>query len=219
VARAPAAKTAVRTRRAILELLKQEGPADSSALARRVGVSAMAVRQHLYGLRDERLVTYDEEPRPVGRPAKRWRLTRGADRLFADGHAELTVGLLGAMRDAFGEAGLERLLAARTRQQVAAYREKVPARASLRRRLRALAAIRTAEGYMAEVRPLEGGAFALVENHCPVCAAATACTGLCASEIEVFRRVLGEGVTVERDEHILSGARRCVYRISDRRPG
>ena len=124
-------KAAVRTRRAVLELLKQEGASDSAALAARLGVSAMAVRQHLYGLRDERLVTYDEEARPLGRPAKLWRLTPEADRLFTDGHAELTVGLLGAMRDAFGEAGLTRLLAVRTRQQVSAYQARVPARGPL----------------------------------------------------------------------------------------
>jgi predicted ArsR family transcriptional regulator len=210
-------RAAVRTRRAVLELLKQEGASDSSALAARLGVSPMAVRQHLYGLRDERLVTYDEEARPLGRPAKLWRLTPEADRLFTDGHAELTVGLLGAMRDAFGEAGLGRLLGARTRQQVAAYAGRVPARGPLRRRLEALAKLRTSEGYMAEVRPLGDGAFAFIENHCPICAAATACSGLCNSEIEVFRRVLGDDVTVEREEHILAGARRCAYRVAPRR--
>jgi predicted ArsR family transcriptional regulator len=210
-------KAAVRTRRALLDVLKQEGASDSRALAARLGVSAMAVRQHLYALRDERLVTYEEEARPVGRPAKLWRLTAAAGRLFTDGHAELTVGLLGAMRDAFGDAGLGRLLAARTRQQVAAYRRRVPAGGSLRRRLDALAKVRTDEGYMAEVRPLGDGAFAFIENHCPICAAATACAGLCASEVEVFRRVLGDGLSIERDEHILAGARRCAYRVAPRR--
>jgi predicted ArsR family transcriptional regulator len=59
-----------------------------------------------------------------------------------------------------------------------------------------------------------GGGFLLVENHCPVCAAARTCQGLCASELEVFRRVLGPDVTVERSDHILAGARRCAYRVS-----
>jgi predicted ArsR family transcriptional regulator len=59
-----------------------------------------------------------------------------------------------------------------------------------------------------------GGGFLLVENHCPICAAARTCQGLCASELEVFRRVLGPDVTVERSDHILAGARRCAYRVS-----
>jgi len=36
---------------------------------------------------------------------------------------------------------------------------------------------------------------------------------LCDSELDVFRAVLGEGVVIERTEHIMAGARRCVYRI------
>ena len=56
--------------------------------------------------------------------------------------------------------------------------------------------------------------FLFVENHCPVCAAATACQELCRSELMVFRAVLGTDVTVERIDHLLAGARRCAYRIA-----
>jgi predicted ArsR family transcriptional regulator len=54
----------------------------------------------------------------------------------------------------------------------------------------------------------------LVENHCPICVAAKACQGFCRSELALFRETLGEKVSVERDEHIVAGARRCVYRIA-----
>ncbi|HJY84911.1 MAG TPA: MarR family transcriptional regulator, partial [Candidatus Binatia bacterium] len=77
-----------------------------------------------------------------------------------------------------------------------------------------LARIRTEEGYMADFKPTGKGAFLLVENHCPICAAATACQGFCATELDLFRAVLGPGVVVERAEHILSGDRRCAYRIT-----
>ena len=58
--------------------------------------------------------------------------------------------------------------------------------------------------------------FLFVENHCPICAAATACQGLCRSELAIFRAVLGTEITVERTDHILAGARRCAYRIGKR---
>lgn len=201
------------TRRALLKLLKQEGAQDASALATRLTVTAMAVRQHLYALRDEHLVTYTEESRPFGRPAKLWRLTPEADRLFPDGYAELTVDLLGSMSEAFGAAGLERLLAARTRRQIESYGRRISDRASLERKVRQLAEVRTAEGYMAEVCSTVDGGWLLIENHCPICAAARACQGLCGGELEMFRAVLGERVSIERTEHILAGARRCAYRI------
>jgi predicted ArsR family transcriptional regulator len=66
---------------------------------------------------------------------------------------------------------------------------------------------------MAEVLDSEDGDLLLVENHCPICVAATACLGLCGAELEVFRKVLGREVEVERTEHIISGARRCAYRV------
>jgi predicted ArsR family transcriptional regulator len=203
----------VRTRRALLHILKEEGAMDAGALAERLRVSAMAVRQHLYALHDEKLVTYQERRQPLGRPAKLWQLTAAADRLFPDGYAELTLSMLTSVREAFGTAGLARLLELRTRDQIALYRRRVPERGALPVRVEALAAIRTDEGYMASSRPQPDGSVLLFENHCPICAAAVACTGLCAKELEVFQAVLGPKVSIERAEHIVAGARRCAYRV------
>ena len=202
-----------RRRRAILDLLKQEGPQDAQSLAASLGVSAMAVRQHLYDLQAQSLVTYSEAARPVGRPAKLWTLTPAADAFFPDGHAELTTSLLGAMHEAFGAAGMEHLLAVRARDQAAAYGERVDLSEDLPFRLAALAEIRSEEGYMADVQPQDDGSYLLIENHCPICEAAARCSGLCAAELDVFRRVLGEDVAIERTDHILAGARRCAYRV------
>jgi predicted ArsR family transcriptional regulator len=187
---------------------------DSAQLAQRLGVTAMAVRQHLYALQREKLVTAEERPVPIGRPAKYWRLTREADRLFPDAYAELSVALLDALGDTFGPAGLKRVMESRCARQRTAYEQRIPASASLEEKLQQLAQIRTEEGYMAEVRPDEGGGFLFIENHCPICAAATVCRGFCETELSLFRAVLGRGVQVERVEHIVSGDRRCAYRIS-----
>jgi predicted ArsR family transcriptional regulator len=53
----------------------------------------------------------------------------------------------------------------------------------------------------------------LVENHCPICAAARACHGICSGEPELFQAALGDGVRIQRTEHQLAGARRCTYEI------
>lgn len=203
-----------KTRRAIVKLLKTEGPIDSAQLAGRLGLTAMAVRQHLYALQRENLVEAEERPVPVGRPAKHWRLTREADRLFPEAYAELSVALIGALRDTFGAEGLERVLGSRCARQQADYVGRIPPAAPLEEKLRELARVRTEEGYMAEVRTDVDGSFLLVENHCPICAAAAACQGFCSTELDLFRSVLGPGVGVEREEHIVSGDRRCAYRVT-----
>src|SRR5258708_11849354 len=136
-------------------------------LGARLGVSAMAVRQHLYALQDQRLVVAKERPVPLGRPAKYWQLTREADRLFPDAYAELSLALIDALGDAFGEAGFQRVLQSRSTRQPAEHSKRIPASHSLREKLPTLALIRTEEGYMAEVRAEKNGSFLLVENHCP----------------------------------------------------
>ena len=202
-----------KTRRRIVKLLKTEGATDSASLAQRLKVTAMAVRQHLYALQQEKLVSAEERPVPRGRPAKFWHLTKEADRLFPDAYAELNAALITSVQDAFGADGMTRLLDARAARQRTDYASRIPQSAPLARKVRQLAQIRAEEGYMAEVKR-DGAGFLFIENHCPICAAATVCQGFCAAELDLFRSALGPGVKVERAEHILSGDRRCTYRIT-----
>jgi predicted ArsR family transcriptional regulator len=206
-----------KTRRAVVKLLKTEGPLGTAELAERLGLTAMAVRLHLYALQGEGLVTAEDRPVPVGRPAKSWRLTREADRHFPEAYAELSVALIDAMQETFGAEGLKRVLVSRCARQRDEYAKRIRPADPLEKRLRELAQVRTEEGYMAEVRREEGGGgFLLVENHCPICAAANACQGFCSTELDLFRTVLGPSVEVERVEHIVSGDQRCAYRVRPR---
>jgi predicted ArsR family transcriptional regulator len=206
-----------KTRRAIVKLLKTEGALDSARLAQKLGVTPMAVRQHLYALQHEKMVNAEERPVPLGRPAKFWKLTREADRLFPDAYAELSVALLDAVGETFGPSGVDRLLQTRLARQKRDYAARIDRGAPLGKKLQQLAKVRTDEGYMAEVHPAGARAFVFLENHCPICAAATACQGLCATEIELFQSALGPGVDISRTEHIVNGERRCAYRVCERK--
>ena len=203
-----------KTRRAITKLLKTEGPIDSAQLAERLGLTAMAVRQHLYSLQREGLVSAEQRPVPIGRPAKFWRLTREADRLFPEAYAELSVALIDSVKDAFGDEGLERVLTSRCARQRMDYGKRIRPKDSLEKKLEELAKVRSEEGYMADIKTEGEGSYLLIENHCPICAAANACQGFCATELDLFRSVLGPGISVERAEHIISGDHRCVYRVT-----
>ena len=204
--------------RRILEHLKRASPATAAALADALGLTPVAVRQHLQALASAGLVASTPAPQAGrGRPSSAWHPTEAADAHFPDSHGELTVGLLGSMREVFGEKGLAKILAARGAQQIEAYREAMPgASASLKARVQALADLRTQEGYMAEVEEEKRGQYLLIEHHCPICDAARSCLGLCANELEVFQGALGDEVSVERTAHLLSGDHRCVYRIQRR---
>ncbi|MBY2910775.1 helix-turn-helix transcriptional regulator [Rhizobium leguminosarum] len=197
----------------ILILIKTDGPQLAAAIGDALGISGEAARQQLSKMAEEGLV----EPVTVaaagrGRPRQLWHLTASGNRQFPDGHAELTANLLGTLVEQLGPVALDTVIAAREAETLQRYRQELSQAHDLAARVEALAGIRTREGYMADCWRQADGSFMLVENHCPICAAATACAGFCRSELETFRAVLS--AEVERSEHILAGARRCAYRIT-----
>jgi len=197
----------------ILLLLKTRGAQTAQALAEVLHLSSMGVRRQLEAAEDKGLVAHVDRPGKVGRPVRLWQLTALGHARYPDRHAALTVELLGQVQALFGEAAIDRLIDAREAASEAAYRAAVDPAATLPQRAASLALLRDAEGYMAEAAPQADGSVLLVENHCPICAAARSCQNLCRSELDVFRRVLGPDVQVDRVEHQLAGARRCAYRI------
>src|SRR5262245_49152351 len=203
------------TKRRILERLIR-ADATVAELARTLDMTEAGVRQHLDALAENGLVASRTRPgEGRGRPPTVWTLTDLAQDLFPDRHDDLTVDLISAVRTALGDEGLQRVIDARTEQQRAAYLKTIPQRGSLRARAEALARVRAEEGYLAEViDDPDGDGVILVEHHCPICTAASACAGLCTSELELFREVMGDGVRVERTQHLLSGDRRCAYRLT-----
>lgn len=199
---------------AILFQLKSLGEAQAESLARRLGISVQAVRQRLERLLAENLVAYFDRAHGRGRPRRLWSLAPGAASLFPDTHAQLTVDLIGAIRRELGETALARLLERRREQITRAYRKRLAREPDMAKKLSALADMRSAEGYMARVEKLPDDGFLLVEDHCPICAAAMTCQGFCSIELQVFQDLLGPCWHIERQDHVLAGARRCAYRIT-----
>ena len=197
----------------LLMLLKTRGPQTAADLGAVLSITGEAARQQLLKLAGDGLVEATAEVRGVGRPSQVWRLTAPGHARFPDTHAELTVQLIHTVKTVLGEGVLERLITAREQETCVTYRAALEGAVDLRERVARLSAIRNREGYMAEWR-VEGDSYLLIENHCPICAAATACQGLCRTELELFREVLGAETTVARVDHILAGARRCAYRIA-----
>ena len=121
------------------------------------------------------------------------------------------------MRELLGADALDRLIGARENEMRTAYQAAMVDAEGLETRIAALTEIRSREGYMAEWQRTEDG-WLLIENHCPICAAASICQGFCRAELAIFRDALGPDCSIEREEHMLHGARRCAYRIRQEQP-
>lgn len=201
------------TQKRMLMYLKMHGAQPAAVLAGEMGLTNEGARQHLIRMMEEGWISSESQSKGVGRPIILYQITAAGFGLFPDAHAELTLQLLTSVKALFGQEGLDRLIQSREQETLKQYQSGVEGMSRLEDRLDYLVSIRSAEGYMAEWYQ-DGDLYFLVENHCPICAAATRCQGFCQAELQNFRQTLGEGVKVERVEHIVQGARRCAYQIT-----
>lgn len=189
------------------------GAQSASAIAREFGMTTEGARLHLVKLAGEELVRPEPAPGCVGRPVIRYSLTALGNARFPDAHAELSAQILTSVKGTLGEEAFERLMHSREQTTLARYRIALRDTEDLEEKLSRLVQIRIDEGYMAEWQKKQDS-YLLIENHCPICTAAAVCPEFCQSELRNFRQVLGNGLQVLRDEHIIGGARRCAYVIS-----
>lgn len=204
----------------MLAQLKRQGPQAAIALARACAITPMGAHKQLQLLLAQGLVAFSESSASgVGRPQRIWRLTEAGHGRFPDRHGDLSVQLIRQIKQTLGPQALDRLISAREEESLVLYQSRLAGLKGLADRVQALAALRLEEGYMAraEAEPGSPGAYLLIEDHCPICAAATECQGFCRSELQLFQRCLGEQVKVSRIEHQLDRARRCVYRFEELR--
>ncbi|MDR6570504.1 transcriptional regulator [Chitinophaga sp. CC14] len=194
-------------------ILKTQGPQPLCKLAEELKVTMEGARFQLLKLANEGLVQATTEAKGRGRPKQIWALTEAGNARFPDRHQDLALRLLCNMNKTLPTDTMNEVLEATAQSTLEKYEEELKGITGLENRVSTLADIRNREGYMAEYIN-EGKSYLLIENHCPIQAAASCCSRFCRSEQEMFSTILGKQAKVERVEHILDGQRRCVYRIT-----
>ncbi|WP_433884720.1 helix-turn-helix transcriptional regulator [Pseudomonas vranovensis] len=198
----------------ILFLLKTRGALKTTDLASLLQISFEATRQHLQKLQAAGQINGISVPSTgAGRPSQKWILTDAAQRRFPDTHSVLTLQLIDSVEQVFGAEGVDQLISRMEASSRAEYQQACNQAQGLEDKVRVLVQLRERAGYMAQMQAC-GDGWLIIENHCPICVAARRCQGFCRSELQVFQAALGEQAQVERCEHLLSGDRRCVYRVT-----
>jgi predicted ArsR family transcriptional regulator len=199
----------------IMQRLKTRGPQSVKILSKQLDMTTMGVRQHLAELESKGIVGQTQEERQIrGRPVHLWKLSAAGHGRFPDMHSQTTIELIDVIRSTLGEQSLNQLIEQRSEKIEAQYRKQLDAsEPGLQLQIERLAQLRSAEGYMAEVRLLPDG-FMLIENHCPICTAAKSSQQFCKTELDLIQRLLEGKAVVTRTDHLLAGARRCAYKIT-----
>jgi DeoR family suf operon transcriptional repressor len=201
------------TRRAILTLLKREGPLDAAAVASELSLTPAAIRQQLARLEEDGLLTHHdaEEQTRRGRPRHLYALSAAAETLFPKRYGDLTTELLGYLGGP-GATQVDELFEQRRQRRVA---DALPRTAHLPfdDQVAALTAILDEDGYLADAERLDDGSWRITEHNCAILTVAHGFSQACTSELAFIREAL-PGATVRRVAHLMDGAHVCAYVVS-----
>lgn len=198
------------SRSAILDLLKSNGSMSVEQLAAELEVSRVNVRRHLSLLERDGLIAFEVERCERGRPRYLYSLTEKARCLFPQIYDEFARDVLVQLQRMFGDEGLQRVLSARADELIAQLQTEFAA-LGFDERVRRLAKVMSAKGYLAEARKMKDGSYRLRQRNCPTERVAVSHPHICEEELRVYREALNCEVT--RECHIISGSRLCEYKL------
>ena len=205
------------TKRAVLELIKRNGPQTVAQLREALRLSGVAVRRHLETLESEGLVAQTARALGRGRPAHLYALTEAGHDQFPRNYDQLASQILDAVHCQLGDEGVEGLFAHRQRLLAERYAGRTAGR-DLQELAGELAAIQDENGYMAEWRRDGDERYLVREHNCAIARVAGAYPSACRHELALFKQLAGPDVEVERVSHIQAGDLECAYVLRRARP-
>lgn len=201
------------TRQRVAQSILEHGPSTAADLAKRLGLTAAAIRRHLDGLTERGQITSREQriygARGRGRPAKVFELTDAGRADFYQAYDKLAIAALQALTRIGGVEAVDELGRSRMGDVEAGY-QRVRQQAAELTPAQALAAALSDEGYVASTRPAVSGEQ-VCQHHCPVAHVAAQFPQLCEMETETFSRLLG--VHVQRLATIAHGDGVCTTHV------
>lgn len=203
-----------KTRSDILNALKRSDGLTADQLAAQFGITSMAVRKHITALEAEGLIDSSVERRPVGRPARVYRLSEHSDELFPQHYDALAVDLLIDLAAMDGPGKLDLLFDRRADRTYAYLERRLSNAHTFDERVRALAEGMDELGYLADWEQTGPGAYVVNQHNCTIQRIATAFPQVCYHELETYRRLLN--ADVQRSCHLASGDHMCSYVITER---
>lgn len=198
----------------ILMQIKMKGATTIPLVASALSMTNEGARLHLKNLLAKELIIEENVSQGKGRPSKKYSLSNKGLAHFPNTHADLTVNLIQSLMNVLGEDALNAVINDRDKISFSNYFSELSPIASLKDRLFRFAELRTNEGYMAEILQVSESEYYFIENHCPICAAATECQRFCQGELNNLEKLFGAEVKIVRTQHIIQGASRCEYRLN-----
>jgi len=203
-----------KTRNDILNALKRADGLTVDQLSRGIGITSMAVRKHLAALERDELVASELRRRPVGRPARAYRLTDESESLFPKGYDSIVVEFLSDLVMMDGPEKVDLLFNRRADRTFAFLEARVSHARTFDERVAALATGMDELGYLTHWEKTGPGSYAVRQYNCAIQKIAMTFPQACYYELETYRKLLN--ADVERACHLMAGDHMCSYIIRQR---
>lgn len=191
----------------ILNELKRTRGLSVKALAERLKMSYMGVKQHCLDLEREHYLDTWRQSKGVGRPELLYRLTMRSHELFPQTSNAMTIELLRSAQTLYGPAAAEKLLFLVFQRLADRYLARLKGE-SLEAQAKSFARLRDLDGYMSNYRR-EGDTLSIVEYHTPILDLLRSFPIVERLETELFHKVLK--VPVYRKEQSTGGLYECTF--------
>ncbi|MFN0130404.1 MAG: helix-turn-helix transcriptional regulator [Verrucomicrobiales bacterium] len=196
---------------AVIDILKRSDGLPVGEIADALQMSYMGVKQYCLELEKRGYVDTWRQPRVTGRPELTYRLTPKAQALFPQLSTELTMEVLAAIRQLHGPTSVEKILFQFFLKKSEAYAKRLRGN-SLIERVTALAKLREAEGYCAQVEVDAQHGLRLTEYHNPLAEVMREYPSVARMEESMMARLLQ--APVKRDLSTVSGLMRISFLVA-----
>lgn len=177
-------------------------------VGRQLGITPMAVRQHLAVLERDGLVRVARRRGSTGRPAHVYFLTADGQEAFGQAYDAFAIEILRAAERVGGRSLVDRLFAEREQEMTERLVRQLGAEQG-ERRLRRLIEAEREGGYRGELR-VEGERFDFLQFNCPIAKVAVEYPEACVHDHAMYERLLA--TRLERSGCAAQGDGPCVYR-------
>ncbi|MFI5266534.1 MAG: helix-turn-helix transcriptional regulator [Chloroflexota bacterium] len=198
-------------RERVLRRLLERGPSTVEELARDLGVVPVTMRSHLTALQEQGLVAGADERGHVGRPRRRFSLTRQAEALLPSRAGGLSADLLDSLQTLAGGRGVDQLLDVAASRYVTRHAAQMAGCRNLQEHVAAATEVLDQESGLARWEEA-GDRFLIRDFHCPYAELARERPAICGYHTQVVTRLLGATVTLERS--IARGDAHCVFAVA-----
>jgi len=195
--KAGAAKT---TRQKVMHAVLSQGPVSAAKIAKKLNLTAAAVRRHLDALESDGLVevkVVSGSQRGAGRPSRRYVVTQQGQVELGDDYLGVAVDAMSALAELGGQEALRGFAQQYFSNIETRFNEEIPADATLNDRIQTLTEVLAELGFAATTR--RAGRTAKVttlraaqicQGHCPIQELAGEFPLFCEEETDLFARLL-----------------------------